>query len=207
MSSVNPKELYLRIVTMRGTRTLCHDIVVCCGEEELTDELCERKRREIIACLQEELPPDEKIISSEYVSKESFTPTIRDNDKVVQWRTLDFLAYGLTYTFDDDGVAHPQQVPTVLLRVLVNKNPATMSMYEREHIRAMAANYILETTKAPVYTLTIVSPDFYWSIMRQIALVQNDSSNVTFRNIIVKVATLTEVEKVSHIRAEQCKGQ
>ena len=26
MSSINPKELYLRIVTQRGTRTLCHDI-------------------------------------------------------------------------------------------------------------------------------------------------------------------------------------
>ena len=105
MSSVNPKELYLRIVTQRGTRTLCHDIVVCCGEEELTDELCERTRLEIIACLQEELPPDEKIISSEYVSKDSLTPAIRDNDKVVQWRTMDFLAYGLSYAFDGDGAA------------------------------------------------------------------------------------------------------
>jgi len=71
MSSINPKELYLRIVTQRGTRTLCHDIVVCCGEEELTDELCERKRLEIVACMQEELEPGEKIVSAEYVSKDS----------------------------------------------------------------------------------------------------------------------------------------
>ena len=93
MSSINPKELYLRIVTQRGTRTLCHDIVVCCGEEELTDELCERKRLEIVACMQEELEPGEKIVSAEYVSKDSLTPAVRDNDKVVQWRTMDFIAY------------------------------------------------------------------------------------------------------------------
>ena len=73
MSSINPKELYLRIVTQRGTRTLCHDIVVCCGEEELTDELCERKRLEIVACMQEELEPGEKIVSAEYVSKDSLS--------------------------------------------------------------------------------------------------------------------------------------
>ena len=120
MSSINPKELYLRIVTQRGTRTLCHDIVVCCGEEELTDELCERKRLEIVACMQEELEPGEKIVSAEYVSKDSLTPAVRDNDKVVQWRTMDFIAYALSYAFDDDGAAHPQFVPTVLLRVLVN---------------------------------------------------------------------------------------
>ena len=204
MSSVNPKELYLRIVTQRGTRTLCHDIVVCCGEEELTDELCERKRLEIIACLQEELPPDEKIISSEYVSKDSLTPAIRDNDKIVQWRTMDFLAYGLSYAFDGDGAAHPKLAPTVLFRVLTDKNPATMTLYEREHIRAMTANYILETTKTPLYTLSIISPDFYWSTMRHIALTQNDSNNTTSQNILIKVATLTEVERVSHIRAEHC---
>ena len=126
MSSINPKELYLRIVTQRGTRTLCHDIVVCCGEEELTDELCERKRLEIVACMQEELEPGEKIVSAEYVSKDSLTPAVRDNDKVVQWRTMDFIAYALSYAFDDDGAAHPQFVPTVLLRVLVNDNPCTM---------------------------------------------------------------------------------
>ena len=103
MSSINPKELYLRIVTQRGTRTLCHDIVVCCGEEELTDELCERKRLEIVACMQEELEPGEKIVSAEYVSKDSLTPAVRDNDKVVQWRTMDFIAYALSYAFDDDG--------------------------------------------------------------------------------------------------------
>lgn len=99
MSSINPKELYLRIVTQRGTRTLCHDIVVCCGEEELTDELCERKRLEIVACMQEELEPGERIVSAEYVSKDSLTPAVRDNDKVVQWRTMDFIAYALSYVF------------------------------------------------------------------------------------------------------------
>ena len=134
MSSINPKELYLRIVTQRGTRTLCHDIVVCCGEEELTDELCERKRLEIVACMQEELEPGEKIVSAEYVSKDSLTPAVRDNDKVVQWRTMDFIAYALSYAFDDDGAAHPQFVPTVLLRVLVNDNPCTMSLHDREHM-------------------------------------------------------------------------
>lgn len=107
MSSINPKELYLRIVTQRGTRTLCHDIVVCCGEEELTDELCERKRLEIVACMQEELEPGEKIVSAEYVSKDSLTPAVRDNDKVVQWRTMDFIAYALSYAFDDDGASTP----------------------------------------------------------------------------------------------------
>ena len=74
-----------------------HDIVVCCGEEELTDELCERKRLEIVACMQEELEPGEKIVSAEYVSKDSLTPAVRDNDKVVQWRTMDFIAYALSY--------------------------------------------------------------------------------------------------------------
>lgn len=202
MSFVNPKELYLRIVTRRGTHTLCHDIVVCCGEEELTDELCERKRREIIACLQKELPPDEKIVGSEYVSKDSFTPAIRDNDKVVQWRTMDFTAFGLSYAFDSDGAAHPQFVPTVLLRVLVNDNPCTMGMFEREHIRAMAANYIMETTKNPIYTIDHISPDLYWDMMRHIAVARKDRKDATIQNIVVKVATLKEVERVSRIRVE-----
>ena len=179
MSSINPKELYLRIVTQRGTRTLCHDIVVCCGEEELTDELCERKRLEIVACMQEELEPGEKIVSAEYVSKDSLTPAVRDNDKVVQWRTMDFIAYALSYAFDDDGAAHPQFVPTVLLRVLVNDNPCTMSLHDREHIRAMAANYILETTKTPIYTLSLIPPDLYWKTLRHVAMTRKDRKNIT----------------------------
>ena len=207
MSSINPKELYLRIVTQRGTRTLCHDIVVCCEEEELTDELCERKRLEIVACMQEELEPGEKIVSAEYVSKDSLTPAVRDNDKVVQWRTMYFIAYALSYAFDDDGAAHPQFVPTVLLRVLVNNNPCTMGMYEREHIRAMAANYILETTKNPIYTIDHISPDLYWDMMRHVAVARKDRKDASAQNIVVKVATLKEVERVSRIRVEHFKAE
>lgn len=97
MSSINPKELYLRIVTQRGTRTLCHDIVVCCGEEELTDELCERKRLEIVACMQEELEPGEKSSApSGYGRRIPSRPAVRDNStRSCMWRTMDFIAYAL----------------------------------------------------------------------------------------------------------------
>ena len=208
MSSINPKELYLRIVTQRGTRTLCHDIVVCCGEEELTDELCERKRLEIVACLQEELDPGEKNRQRRVCVEKFFLhPPSATTTKVVQWRTMDFTAFGLSYAFDGDGAAHPQFVPTVLLRVLVNNNPCTMGMYEREHIRAMAANYILETTKNPIYTIDHISPDLYWDMMRHVAVARKDRKDASAQNIVVKVATLKEVERVSRIRVEHFKAE
>lgn len=193
---MNSQDLYLRVATVRNGRTMCHDYVLN-GEVNKTDEDAERSKQKIINDLKQSLPPNEKIIGAEFVPPQTFTPLIRDNDKVMPWRTVDLIALSLSYGFEDETgqVAHPKFMPTAVIRILVDENPATMGTNKRELIRVMAANYLLATTKKVVYTLNFIDPDTYWSILGTIG--RTAKSSMVSSNMSIEVVTYNELKRVS----------
>lgn len=193
---MNSQDLYLRVATIRNGRTMCHDYVLN-GEVTKTDEDAERSKQKIINDLKQSLPPNEKIIGAEFVPPQTFTPLIRDNDKVMPWRTVDLIALSLSYGFEDETgqVAHPKFMPTAVIRILVDENPSTMGTNKRELIRVMAANYLLATTKKVVYTLNFIDPDTYWSILGTIG--RTAKSSMVSSDMSIEVVTYNELKRVS----------
>ena len=142
----------------------------------------------MVESLKRDLPEDATIIKAEFVPQQVFEYPIRDADKVMPWRTLDFVVQSLDYQFEPNQVGHPIFMPLALVRVLVDEAPSIMSLDERESIRAMVAAYIWDTKKLPIYSLNQIEPDTYWESLQMIRKAKNDK-------VFLKVITKAELEK------------
>lgn len=186
---MNPKQLYIRIITKRGdTFTSNNFVVKCCQDKPFTDEDADEALHNVVKSLKRDLPEDATIIKAEFVPQQVFEYPIRDADKVMPWRTLDFVVQSLDYQFEPNQVGHPIFMPLALVRVLVDEAPSIMSLDERERIRAMVAAYIWDTKKLPIYSLNQIEPDTYWESLQMMRESKNDK-------VFLKVITKAELEK------------
>lgn len=186
---MNPKQLYIRIITKRGDTFTSNNFVVKCRQDKpFTDEDADEALHNVVESLKRDLPEDATIIKAEFVPQQVFEYPIRDADKVMPWRTLDFVVQSLDYQFEPNQVGHPIFMPLALVRVLVDEAPSIMSLDERERIRAMVAAYIWDTKKLPIYSLNSIEPDTYWESLQMIRKAKNDK-------VFLKVITKAELEK------------
>lgn len=186
---MNPKQLYIRIITKRGDTFTSNNFVVKCRQDKpFTDEDADEALHNVVESLKRDLPEDATIIKAEFVPQQVFEYPIRDADKVMPWRTLDFVVQSLDYQFEPNQVGHPIFMPLALVRVLVDEAPSIMSLDERERIRAMVAAYIWDTKKLPIYSLNQIVPDTYWESLQMIRKAKNDK-------VFLKVITKAELEK------------
>lgn len=186
---MNPKQLYIRIITKRGDTFTSNNFVVKCRQDKpFTDENADEALHNVVESLKRDLPEDATIIKAEFVPQQVFEYPIRDADKVMPWRTLDFVVQSLDYQFEPNQVGHPIFMPLALVRVLVDEAPSIMSLDERERIRAMVAAYIWDTKKLPIYSLNQIEPDTYWESLQMIRKAKNDK-------VFLKVITKAELEK------------
>lgn len=186
---MNPKQLYIRIITKRGDTFTSNNFVVKCRQDKpFTDEDADEALHNVVKSLKRDLPEDATIIKAEFVPQQVFEYPIRDADKVMPWRTLDFVVQSLDYQFEPNQVGHPIFMPLALVRVLVDEAPSIMSLDERELIRAMVAAYIWDTKKLPIYSLNQIEPDTYWESLQMIRKAKNDK-------VFLKVITKVELEK------------
>lgn len=186
---MNPKQLYIRIITKRGDTFTSNIFVVKCRQDKpFTDEDADEALHNVVESLKRDLPEDATIIKAEFVPQQVFEYPIRDADKVMPWRTLDFVVQSLDYQFEPNQVGHPIFMPLALVRVLVDEAPSIMSLDERERIRAMVAAYIWDTKKLPIYSLNQIEPDTYWESLQMIRKAKNDK-------VFLKVITKAELEK------------
>lgn len=186
---MNPKQLYIRIITKRGDTFTSNNFVVKCRQDKpFTDEDADEALHNVVESLKRDLPEDATIIKAEFVPQQVFEYPIRDADKVMPWRTLDFVVQSLDYQFEPNQVGHPIFMPLALVRVLVDEAPSIMSLDERESIRAMVAAYIWDTKKLPIYSLNQIEPDTYWESLQMIRKAKNDK-------VFLKVITKAELEK------------
>lgn len=186
---MNPKQLYIRIITKRGDTFTSNNFVVKCRQDKpFTDEDADEALHNVVKYLKRDLPEDATIIKAEFVPQQVFEYPIRDADKVMPWRTLDFVVQSLDYQFEPNQVGHPIFMPLALVRVLVDEAPSIMSLDERERIRAMVAAYIWDTKKLPIYSLNQIEPDTYWESLQMMRESKNDK-------VFLKVITKAELEK------------
>lgn len=186
---MNPKQLYIRIITKRGDTFTSNNFVVKCRQDKpFTDEDADEALHNVVESLKRDLPEDATIIKAEFVPQQVFEYPIRDADKVMPWCTLDFVVQSLDYQFEPNQVGHPIFMPLALVRVLVDEAPSIMSLDERERIRAMVAAYIWDTKKLPIYSLNQIEPDTYWESLQMIRKAKNDK-------VFLKVITKAELEK------------
>lgn len=186
---MNPKQLYIRIITKRGDTFTSNNFVVKCRQDKpFTDEDADEALHNVVESLKRDLPEDATIIKAKFVPQQVFEYPIRDADKVMPWRTLDFVVQSLDYQFEPNQVGHPIFMPLALVRVLVDEAPSIMSLDERERIRAMVAAYIWDTKKLPIYSLNQIEPDTYWESLQMIRKAKNDK-------VFLKVITKAELEK------------
>lgn len=186
---MNPKQLYIRIITKRGDTFTSNNFVVKCRQDKpFTDEDADEALHNVVESLKRDLPEDATIIKAEFVPQQAFEYPIRDADKVMPWRTLDFVVQSLDYQFEPNQVGYPIFMPLALVRVLVDEAPSIMSLDERERIRAMVAAYIWDTKKLPIYSLNQIEPDTYWESLQMIRKAKNDK-------VFLKVITKAELEK------------
>lgn len=186
---MNPKQLYIRIITKRGDTFTSNNFVVKCRQDKpFTDEDADEALHNVVESLKRDLPEDATIIKAEFVPQQVFEYPIRDADKVMPWRTLDFVVQSLDYQFEPNQVGHPIFMPLALVRVLVDEAPSIMSLDERERIRAMVAAYIWDTKKLPIYSLNQIEPNTYWESLQMIRKAKNDK-------VFLKIITKAELEK------------
>lgn len=186
---MKPKQLYIRIITKRGDTFTSNNFVVKCRQDKpFTDEDADEALHNVVESLKRDLPEDATIIKAEFVPQQVFEYPIRDADKVMPWRTLDFVVQSLDYQFEPNQVGHPIFMPLALVRVLVDEAPSIMSLDERERIRAMVAAYIWDTKKLPIYSLNQIEPDTYWESLQMMRESKNDK-------VFLKVITKAELEK------------
>lgn len=186
---MNPKQLYIRIITKRGDTFTSNNFVVKCRQDKpFTDDDADEALHNVVESLKRDLPEDATIIKAEFVPQQVFEYPIRDADKVMPWRTLDFVVQSLDYQFEPNQVGHPIFMPLALVRVLVDEAPSIMSLDERERIGAMVAAYIWDTKKLPIYSLNQIEPDTYWESLQMIRKAKNDK-------VFLKVITKAELEK------------
>lgn len=83
---------------------------------------------------------------------------------------------------------------------MVDKDVSLIQLEERERIRIMVGNYVMELTKAPIYAIQQITPDDYWRILKGIGVMRNFP---TSQRILVKVVSLAELKRCTERRRKR----
>ena len=125
---------------------------------------------------------------------------IFDGDRVTSWRFLDYVANILSPEPDMNGNLHPKFTTLAVVRVMVDEDVSLIQLEERERIRIMVGNYVMELTKAPIYTIQQITPDDYWRILKGSGVMRNFP---TSQRILVKVVSLAELKRCTERRRKR----
>lgn len=166
-------KLYLRVTALLNGREVHYDYVISPNADDLTDEKADLMKQELSESLLKDLPAGTKILSTEFIPKTEMIAPIFDGDRVTSWRFLDYVANILSPEPDMNGNLHPKFTPLAVVRVMVDEDVSLIQLEERERIRIMVGNYVMELTKSPIYTIQQITPDDYWRILKGIGVMRN----------------------------------
>lgn len=193
-------KLYLRVTALLNGREVHYDYVISPNADDLTDEKADLMKQELSESLLKDLPAGTKILSTEFIPETEMIAPIFDGDRVTPWRFLDYVANILSPEPDMNGNLHPKFTPLAVVRVMVDEDVSLIQLEERERIRIMVGNYVMELTKAPIYTIQQITPDDYWRILKGIGVKRNFP---TSQRILVKVVSLAELKRCTERRRKR----
>ena len=197
---MNLNKLYLRVTALLNGREIHYDYVISPNTDDLTDEKADLMKQELSESLLKDLPAGTKILRTEFVPETEMIAPVFDGDRVTPWRFLDYIADGLTPEPDMNGNLHPKFTPLAVVRVMVDEDVSLIQLEERERIRIMVGNYVMELTQGPIYTIRQVTPDDYWRILKGIGMMRNFP---TSQRILVKVVSLAELKRYTEQRRKR----
>ena len=157
-------------------------------------------KQELSESLLKDLPAGTKILSTEFIPETEMIAPIFDGDRVTSWRFLDYVANILSPEPDMNGNLHPKFTPLAVVRVMVDEDVSLIQLEERERIRIMVGNYVMELTKAPIYAIQQITPDDYWRILKGIGVMRNFPAS---QRILVKVVSLAELKRCTERRRKR----
>ncbi len=193
-------KLYLRVTALLNGREVHYDYVISPNADDLTDEKADLMKQELSESLLKDLPAGTKILSTEFIPETEMIAPIFDGDRVTSWRFLDYVANILSPEPDMNGNLHPKFTPLAVVRVMVDEDVSLIQLEERERIRIMVGNYVMELTKSPIYTIQQITPDDYWRILKGIGVMRNFP---TSQRILVKVVSLAELKRCTERRRKR----
>ena len=199
-NSLKLDKIYLRVTALLNGLEVHYDYVVSPNIDDLTDEKADLMKQEISESLLKDLPAGTKILRTEFVPETEMIAPVFDGDRVTSWRFLDYIADGLTPEPDMNGNLHPKFTTLAVVRVMVDEDVSLIQLEERERIRIMVGNYVMELTKAPIYTIQQITPDDFWRILKGIGVMRNFP---TSQRILVKVVSLTELKRCTERRKKR----
>lgn len=203
-NSLKFDKLYLRVTALLNGLEVHYDYVVSPNIDDLTDEKADLMKQEISESLLKDLPAGARILRTEFVPETEMIAPVFDGDRVTPWRFLDYIADGLTPEPDMNGNLHPKFTPLAIVRVMVDEDVSLIQLEERERIRIMVGNYVMELTQGPIYTIQQVTPDDYWRILKGIGVMRNFP---TSQRILVKVVSLAELKRCTERRRKRFESQ
>lgn len=193
-------KLYLRVTALLNGREVHYDYVISPNADDLTDEKADLMKQELSESLLKDLPAGTKILSTEFIPETEMIAPIFDGDRVTSWRFLDYVANILSPEPDMNGNLHPKFTPLAVVRVMVDEDVSLIQLEEREQIRIMVGNYVMELTKAPIYAIQQITPDDYWRILKGIGVMRNFP---TSQRILVKVVSLAKLKRCTERRRKR----
>lgn len=197
-------KLYLRVTALLNGLEVHYDYVVSPNIDDLTDEKADLMKQEISESLLKDLPAGAEILRTEFVPETEMIAPVFDGDRVTPWRFLDYIADGLTPEPDMNGNLHPKFTPLAVVRVMVDEDVSLIQLEERERIRIMVGNYVMELTQSPIYTIQQVTPDDYWRILKGIGVMRNFPNS---QKVLVKVVSLAELKRCTERRRKRFESQ
>lgn len=193
-------KLYLRVTALLNGLEVHYDYVVSPNIDDLTDEKADLMKQEISESLLKDLPAGARILRTEFVPETEMIAPVFDGDRVTPWRFLDYIADGLTPEPDMNGNLHPKFTPLAVVRVMVDEDVSLIQLEERERIRIMVGNYVMELTQGPIYTIQQITPDDYWRILKGIGVMRNLPNP---QKVLVKVVSLAELKRCTERRRKR----
>ena len=193
-------KLYLRVTALLNGLEVHSDYVVSPNIDDLTDEKADLMKQEISESLLKDLPAGARILRTEFVPETEMIAPVFDGDRVTPWRFLDYIADGLTPEPDMNGNLHPKFTPLAVVRVMVDEDVSLIQLEERERIRIMVGNYVMELTQGPIYTIQQITPDDYWRILKGIGVMRNLPNP---QKVLVKVVSLAELKRCTERRRKR----
>lgn len=197
-------KLYLRVTALLNGLEVHYDYVVSPNADELTDEKADLMKQELSESLLKDLPAGARILRTEFVPETEMIAPVFDGDRVTPWRFLDYIADGLTPEPDMNGNLHPKFTPLAVVRVMVDEDVSLIQLEERERIRIMVGNYVMELTQGPIYTIQQITPDDYWRILKGIGVMRNLPNP---QKVLVKVVSLAELKRCTERRRKRFESQ
>lgn len=197
-------KLYLRVTALLNGREVHYDYVISPNADDLTDEKADLMKQEISESLLKDLPAGARILRTEFVPETEMIAPVFDGDRVTPWRFLDYIADGLTPEPDMNGNLHPKFTPLAVVRVMVDEDVSLIQLEERERIRIMVGNYVMELTQGPIYTIQQVTPDDYWRILKGNGVMRNLPNP---QKVLVKVVSLAELKRCTERRRKRFESQ